>query len=103
MPNERITEDMTDGILRRLGYYDDEEAILVEKQQSAIAAIRSALSRASKKGTGKAAGYPEFIITAPSAPDLVVVIECKAEVSRPPTSRPAVNDRLRRGEHGSSC
>lgn len=83
---------MTDGILRHLGYYDDEEAILVEKQQSAIAAIRSALSRASKKGTGKAAGYPEFIITAPSAPDLVVVIECKAEVSRhesPTLDRPA--------------
>ncbi|WP_246021460.1 HsdM family class I SAM-dependent methyltransferase [Arthrobacter echini] len=83
---------MTDGILRSLGYYDDEVAILVEKQQSAIAAIRTALSKASKKGTGKAAGYPEFIITAPSAPDVVVVIECKAEVSRhrsPDLDRPA--------------
>ncbi|WP_104198725.1 class I SAM-dependent DNA methyltransferase [Cryobacterium sp. Y29] len=82
MANERITEDLTDSILRHLGYYDDETAILVEKQQSAIAAIRTALSKASKRGSGKAAGYPEFIITAPSAPDIAIIIECKAEISR---------------------
>ena len=48
MANERVTEDMVDEQLRELGYYDDEEAIVVEKQQSAVEAIRKALSRASK-------------------------------------------------------
>lgn len=78
MANERVTEDMVDEQLRELGYYDDEEAIVVEKQQSAVEAIRKALSRASKSGT-KRAGYPEFIITSPETPDMVVLIECKAE------------------------
>ncbi|MHA6752180.1 HsdM family class I SAM-dependent methyltransferase [Dermacoccus nishinomiyaensis] len=79
MANERITEDMVESQLRALGYYDDEEAVIVEKQQSAVAAIRTALSKASKAGKG-GAGYPEHIITAPGTPDMVVVIECKAGV-----------------------
>lgn len=82
MANERITEDLVDDTLRILGYYDDLERIFVEKQQSAVHAIRSALARASKRGSGTTAGYPEFIITSPEAPDLVILIECKAEVSR---------------------
>lgn len=77
--NERITEDMVEAKLRELGFYDDEDAVLVEKQQSVVKAIRSALSKASKTGKGKA-GYPEFIITAPATPDMVVVVECKAAV-----------------------
>lgn len=79
MPNERVTEDMVDELLRTLGYYDDEEATVVEKQQSAIIPIRKALSRASKTGKG-GAGYPEFIITSPGAPDVVVLVECKGSV-----------------------
>ncbi|GAB5024381.1 hypothetical protein JHV675_39510 [Mycobacterium avium subsp. hominissuis] len=77
MPNERITEDMVEAKLRELGFYDDEESVLVEKQQSVVKAIRTALSKASKTGKGRA-GYPEFIISAPATPDMVVVIECKA-------------------------
>ncbi|MCT1544878.1 N-6 DNA methylase [Kocuria rhizophila] len=79
MANERITEDMVEACLRALGYYDDEDSILVEKQQSAVDAIRKALSKASKTGKG-GIGYPEHIITAPATPDMVVVVECKAEV-----------------------
>jgi hypothetical protein len=81
MSNERVTEDMVDARLRAAGFYDDPDAVVVEKQQSAIAAIRAALSKASKSGKG-GAGYPEFIATAPGTPDMVVVIECKADVSK---------------------
>lgn len=81
MVNERITEDMVDDRLRVLGFYDDEDAVLVEKQQSAVASIRKALARASKSGRG-GVGYPEYIITAPETPDMVVVIECKGDVRR---------------------
>ncbi|SLE66015.1 Uncharacterised protein [Mycobacteroides abscessus subsp. bolletii] len=58
MANERITEDLVDAQLRSLGFYDDEEQIVVEKQQSVVQDIRKALSKASKTGKGKAAGYP---------------------------------------------
>ncbi|OFM34192.1 class I SAM-dependent DNA methyltransferase [Corynebacterium sp. HMSC072A02] len=79
MANERITEDLVDDRLRDLGYYDDAEKIVVEKQQSAIEAIRKSLSKASKTGGG-GSGYPEFIISAPETPDMVVVVECKPEI-----------------------
>ncbi|WP_210768426.1 hypothetical protein [Clavibacter capsici] len=80
MVNERVTEDLVETSLRELGYYDDPDDIVVEKQQSLVQEIRKGLSRASKTGKGKAAGYPEFIITAPATPDMVVLIECKADV-----------------------
>lgn len=80
MANERITEDLVDAQLRSLGFYDDEEQIVVEKQQSVAQGIRKALSKASKTGKGKAAGYPELIVTSPGAPDMVVLVECKADV-----------------------
>lgn len=80
MANERITEDLVEAQLRKLGYYDDPDDIVVEKQQSTIEAIRKGLSKASKTGKGTAAGYPEFIITSPSTPDMVVLVECKADV-----------------------
>lgn len=80
MANERITEDLVEASLRALSYYDDPDRIVVEKQQSTVEAIRKGLSKASKTGKGQAAGYPEFIITAPDTPDMVVLVECKAEV-----------------------
>lgn len=81
MANERLTEDMVEAQLRRLGFYADEEAVVVEKQQSNIQDIRTALSKASKTGKG-GVGYPEFIITAPGTPDMVVLIECKADATK---------------------
>lgn len=80
MANERITEDLVETQLRDLGYYDDPDEIVVEKQQSVVQEIRKGLSKASKTGKGKATGYPEFIITSPGTPDMVVLIECKADV-----------------------
>ncbi|MFT0848857.1 N-6 DNA methylase [Actinomycetaceae bacterium L2_0104] len=82
MANERITEDLVEEALRRLSYYKDPERIVLEKQQSAIQDIRKGLSKATKSGKGRAAGYPEFIITSPATPDMVIVIECKADVRR---------------------
>jgi len=79
MANERVTEDMVEDLLRKHGFYDDPDTVIVEKQQSTVEAIRSALAKAGKGGKG-GRGYPEFIITAPNTPDMVVVIECKAEV-----------------------
>lgn len=79
MANERVTEDMVDELLRKHGFYDDPDTVIVEKQQSTVEAIRSALIKAGKGGKG-GRGYPEFIITSPSTPDMVVVIECKADV-----------------------
>ena len=81
MANERVTEDLVEAKLRALGFYDDEDAVIVEKQQSAVEAIRKALSKASKSGKGNK-GYPEFIITAPETLDMVVVVECKADVRK---------------------
>ncbi|WOC14320.1 HsdM family class I SAM-dependent methyltransferase [Gordonia sp. MP11Mi] len=78
MANERITEDLVEAELRSLGFYDDDEKVIVEKQQSAVDSIRSGLSKASKSGKGNA-GYPEFIITSPDTPDMVVLVECKAD------------------------
>lgn len=81
MVNERSTEDMVDALLRENGFYEDPDVTVVEKQQSVIAAVRAALSKASKSGKG-GAGYPEFIITAVGTPDMVVVIECKGDVAK---------------------
>ena len=77
MASERVTEDMVDELLRTHGFYEDENAVFVEKQQSAVEAIRSALAKAGKGGKG-GRGYPEFNITTPDPPAMVVVIECKA-------------------------
>lgn len=52
MANERITENMVEERLRALGFYADKDAVIVEKQQSAVAAIRTALSKAPKQGKG---------------------------------------------------
>jgi type I restriction enzyme M protein len=81
MSNERVTEDMVDALLRQHGFYDNPDLVSVEKQQSTIAAIKTGLSKASKSGKGNA-GYPEFVITSADTPDMVVIIECKAEVSK---------------------
>jgi type I restriction enzyme M protein len=78
--NERLTEDLVESQLRRLGYFDSDR-VTVEKQRSVSVDIDRALKRASKRGTGNA-GYPEFIIRSLDAPDTVILVECKAELNR---------------------
>ncbi|MDR7279897.1 HsdM family class I SAM-dependent methyltransferase [Catenuloplanes atrovinosus] len=77
MPNERTTEDIVREHLKRTAT----EGQQVDEQTSGLPRIKQALAAASKAGAG--AGKPEFIITFPTeAPDLVIVVECKADVRK---------------------
>lgn len=76
--NERKTENIVREELRRLGYYSSSSDIQVEEQKSNIEAVKRLLRSASKSGQG-GIGSPEFIVSAPSAADFLVVIECKAD------------------------
>jgi hypothetical protein len=77
--NERITENLVRDNLRELGFYEKSNGVRIEEQKSTIESIRRALTAASKSGGG-GIGAPEFIITNPTQPDFVMIIECKAEV-----------------------
>ena len=73
MANEKKTE--------RIVYSHFEKSndiIHIEEQASDIVKIDKLLKSASKKGTGK--GRPEFIITYNKNADLIIVIECKADI-----------------------
>ncbi|MBU0580339.1 MAG: SAM-dependent methyltransferase [Candidatus Margulisbacteria bacterium] len=75
MANERKTEII---IRKHFDRYMD--VLDIEEQISDNAKIDKLLKNASKKGTGK--GYPEFIITYKTNPDLLIVIECKANATK---------------------
>lgn len=77
--NERKTENIVREELRRCGFYDPESDIQVDEQKSNIEAVKRALKAASKSGGG-GAGAPEFIVSAPSSADFLVVVECKADL-----------------------
>jgi len=74
MANERNTEN----IVRE--YFRQFNNIKIEEQKSDIAKIDKLLSSASKKGDGK--GRPEFIITFNQNKDFLIVIECKADITK---------------------
>jgi len=73
MANERKTE-----IITRNHFSDFLDIIDIEEQRSDNPKIDKLLKAASKKGSGK--GYPEFIISYKTNPDLLIVIECKADI-----------------------
>jgi len=75
MANERKTE-----IITRDHFSKFLDSIYIEEQRSDNPKIDKLLKSASKKGGGK--GYPEFIISYKTNPDLLVVIECKADVTK---------------------
>jgi hypothetical protein len=77
MANERITENLVRDILRDLKYGSPDSDTVVEEQKSQIAEVIKLLKGASKTGKG-GAGSPEFIITSPSSPDFIIIVECKA-------------------------
>lgn len=79
MPNERKTENFVRDFLREWGFYNAANTIQVEEQKSEIEQIKKLLRGASKTGKG-GKGAPEFIITNPSLPDFVIIIECKANI-----------------------
>ncbi len=75
MANERKTE-----IITRDHFSKYLDSIDIEEQSSDNPKIDKLLKSASKKGGGK--GYPEFIISYKTNPDLLIVIECKADVTK---------------------
>lgn len=77
--NERKTENLVRALLTTRGY-ETQAGALIEEQQSDNPRLRKLLKNASKSGGG--IGSPEFIITAPTHPDVVIVIECKADTAK---------------------
>ena len=76
--NERKTEKIVRDALANLGYY--KKGFIVYEQQCDNAKIDKLLKGASKKGNGK--GYPEFVIQSDIYSDLIIVIECKADIKK---------------------
>jgi len=74
MANERKTES----IVRR--HFEKFENIVIEEQKSDFGKITKLLKNASKKGEKH--GSPEFIIHFIENTDFIIVVECKASVSR---------------------
>lgn len=79
MANETKTYAIFRDMLRIKGYYDDKD-IVIEEQKSDNAKIDKLLKNASKKGSKK--GYPDFIIYSKVYPELVVVVEAKADINK---------------------
>jgi 16S rRNA G966 N2-methylase RsmD len=75
--NERNTEQLVRRALEKAGFYDERDASSIEEQKTVIAAAARLLKAASKSGKG-GKGAPEFIISNPTDPDFLIVIECKA-------------------------
>jgi len=78
--SEKKTEKLIRDQLSALGYTED-AGVLVEEQRSDNLEVNKLLKGASKTGKG-GKGAPEFIITSAAYPDLVVVVECKASISK---------------------
>lgn len=79
MRNERKTEAIVRESLRTNGYFDNAD-LIVEEQRSENPRIQKLLKNASKAGHG--IGLPEFIVSSSANTDFVIVIECKADVSK---------------------
>ena len=75
MANERKTEQIV-----RKHFEKFADKLIIEEQKSDNPIIDKLLKTASKKGTGK--GYPEFIISFKENSELLIVVECKADVTK---------------------
>lgn len=79
MVNQRKTENLLRMKLRELGYFNDQD-IIVEEQKSDSPVIDKLLKNASKKGIGR--GRPEFIIRSKSKSNFLIIVECKADITK---------------------
>ena len=79
MSNEAKTYAIFRKMLRSQGYYDDTD-VVVEEQKSDNLKIDKLLKNASKKGNHK--GYPDFIIYSKAYPELLIVVEAKADINK---------------------
>ncbi|MDI9325549.1 MAG: N-6 DNA methylase [Alphaproteobacteria bacterium] len=74
-----LNERKTENIVRR--HFDNFlQDIIVEEQSSDNPKIKKLLATASKSGNG--GGYPEFIIQYKNNPDFIIVVECKADITK---------------------
>jgi len=83
MTNERKTEKLVRDRLNALHETYKEKTgkhVWIEEQKSDKPRIRKLLKNASKSGSG--AGFPEFIVTFEDNSNLLMVIECKADVKK---------------------
>lgn len=76
--NERKTENIVRNKLKELGYYNQD--VIIEEQKSDNPKIQKLLKNASK--TGNAGGRPEFIIRSKKYSQLLIIIECKADIKK---------------------
>lgn len=75
MTNERKTENIV-----RSHFQQFKDIVEIEEQLSDVPKINKLLKTASKKGGGS--GKPEFLIMYKSNSNLLIVIECKADISK---------------------
>lgn len=75
--NERITETIVRKFLGKVNI-SEENSFVIEEQKSANPRIEKLLKSASKSGNG--AGKPEFIIGKKGEAELLLIIECKADI-----------------------
>ena len=76
MANERITESFFRNHVLGDDFYKKDKVIF-EEQVSSNLKIKKLLTNASKSGKGQ--GFPEFIIQFKENPEVIIVVECKAE------------------------
>ena len=79
MANEAKTAIIFRDLLRSANYYSDSD-IIVEEQKSDNAKIDKLLKNASKRGNKN--GLPDFIIFSKKYPDLIIVVEAKADINK---------------------
>jgi len=77
MSNERITEDIVREHFKKDANFSN---IVIEEQKSNNRKIDKLLKNASKNGNGD--GRPEFIIQFNENSDLLIIVECKADIKK---------------------
>lgn len=82
MTNEAITDGVVRDLLREHGYND---GAIIEPQSTKNANIARLLAKASKNAATNGTpgiGRPDFIITIPTAPNFVIIMELKGDTSK---------------------
>lgn len=79
MANEAKTSAIFRDLIRAKGYYSN-TSIIIEEQKSDNPKINKLLANASKRGDKN--GNPDFIIYSTEYPELIVVVEAKADINK---------------------
>ena len=73
-----MTEELTKDIVREKFLESKVLGWQIEPEKSKNILIDKLLKKASKTGKG-GQGYPEFILTNPNYPEVVIIVECKKD------------------------